>query len=56
MEEQAIIKAYWFHFVYSQYKMLYEIIPISEYVDLTQPKPGPHVDGVIGSVENSKTS
>ena len=55
-EEEAILRAYQLDLIYSQYGILYEIIPEAPRPthDVEKPKPGHHADGVVGSV-NSPT-
>ena len=55
-EEEAIIRAQQLNLIYSQSRILYEIIPEAPRPahDVEKPKPGPHADGVVGSV-NSPT-
>ena len=55
-EEDAILRAQQLDLIYSQYRILYEIIPEAPRPshDAKKPKPGPHADGVVGSV-NSPT-
>ena len=55
-EEEAILKAQQLELIYSQYGILYEIIPEASRPshEAEKPKPGPHADGVVGSV-NSPT-
>jgi hypothetical protein len=50
-EEQVIFRAQQLELIYSQSGMLYEIIPDAprSTLDLTKPKSGPHVDGIVGS-------
>ena len=55
-EEEAILRAQQLDLIYSQSRILYEIIPEASRPthDAENPKPRPHVDGVVGSV-NSPT-
>ena len=55
-EEEAILRAQQMDLIYSQSRILYEIIPEAPRPthDTEKPKPGPHVDGVVGSI-NSPT-
>ena len=55
-EEEAILRAPQLDLVYSQSRILYEIIPeeLRPTHDAKKPKPGPHANGVVGSV-NSPT-
>ena len=55
-EEESILRAQQLELIYSQSGILYEIIPEAPRPtnDAEKPKPGPHVDGVVGSV-NSPT-
>ena len=55
-EEEAILRAQQLDLIYSQSGILYEIIPEAPRPthDANKPKPRPHVDGVVGSV-NSPT-
>ena len=55
-EEEAILKAQQLDLIYSQSGILYEIISEAPRPthDVEKPKPSPHVDGVVGSV-NSPT-
>ena len=51
-EEEAILRAQQLDLVYSQYRVLYDILPNAPRAetDPTRPKPGVHADGVIGSM------
>ena len=51
-EEEAILRAQQLDFIYSQSGILCEIIPEapSPTHDAEKPKPGPHADGVVGSI------
>ena len=55
-EEEAILKAQQLDLIYSQSRILYEIIPEAPRPthDGEKPKPGPYADGVVGSI-NSPT-
>ena len=55
-EEEAILRAQQLDLIYSQSRILYEIIPQASRPthDTEKPNPGPHADGVVGSV-NSPT-
>ena len=55
-EEEAILRAQQLDLIYSQSGILYEIIPEAQRPshEAEKPKPGPHADGVVGSV-NSPT-
>ena len=55
-EEESILRAQQLDLIYSQSGILYEIIPEASRPthDAEEPNPGPHVDGVVGSV-NSPT-
>ena len=55
-EEEAIFKFQQLDLIYAQSGMLYEIIPNTPWLncDLRQ-KPGPHVDGIIGSANAKST-
>ena len=55
-EEEAILRAQQLDLIYSQSGILYEIIAEAPRPthDVEKPNPGPHVDGVVGSV-NSPT-
>ena len=55
-EEEAILRAQQLDLIYSQSGILYEIIPEAPRPthDAEKPKPRPHADGVVGSV-NSPT-
>ena len=52
-EEEAILRAQQMDLIYSQPRILYEIIPEAPRSshDAENPKPGPHADGVVGSVK-----
>ena len=52
-EEEAILRAQHLDLIYSQSRILYEIIPNAPRPthNVEKPKPGPHVDGVVGSVK-----
>ena len=54
MEEEAILRAQQLDLIYAQSGILYEIIPEATRAtnDQEKPKPGPHADGVVGSVSN----
>ena len=51
-EEEAILRAQQLDLIYSQSGILYEIIPEAPRPShkAEKPKPGPHADGVVGSV------
>src|SRR5713226_4290285 len=51
-EEEAILRAQQLDLIYSQSGILYEIIPEAPRPshEAGKPKPGPHADGVVGSV------
>ena len=53
-EEEAILRAQQLDLIYSQSGILYEIIPKAPRPthDAEKPKPGPHVDGVVGFVNS----
>jgi len=53
-EEKVIMRAQHLDLIYSQSWVLYEIFPNEprSNTDPTKLSPGPHADGVIGSVEN----
>ena len=53
-EEEAILKAQQLDLIYSQSRILYEIIPeaLRPTHDAEKPKPGPHADGVFGSINS----
>ena len=55
-EEEAILRAQQLDLIYSQFGILYEIIPkaLRPTHNAEKPKPGPHVDAVVGSI-NSPT-
>ena len=55
-EEEAILRAQQLDLIYSQYRILYEIIheALRPMHDAEKPKPGSHADGVVGFV-NSPT-
>jgi hypothetical protein len=57
-EEQAIIRAQYLDFVYSQSDTLYDMIPNSPQSsnDQTKPTPGPHADGMIGPISIDTTN
>ena len=54
-EEEAIIRAQQLDLVYSQSRVLYNILPNAPMTEtnLTKFVPGPHADGVVGSVQNT---
>jgi hypothetical protein len=56
-EEQAIFRAQQLELIYSQSRMLYEIMPNAprSTLDLEKPKSGPHVDGIVGSSQRKST-
>ena len=53
-EEEAILRAQQLDLIYSQFGILYEIIPEAQRPshEAEKPKPVPHVDGVVGSVKS----
>ena len=53
-EEEAILRAQHLDLIYSQSGILYEIIPdaLRPTHSVKKPKPGPHADGVVGSVKS----
>lgn len=53
-KEEAIFKAQQLDLIYSQSRILYEIIPHAPWsiTDPSKPKFGPHVDGIVGSVQS----
>ena len=53
-EEEAILKAQQLDLIYSQFGILYEIIPDAPWPthSVEKPKPGPHDDGMVGSVKS----
>ena len=53
-EEEAILRAQKLDLIYSQSRILYEIIPDAPRPmhNVEKPKPGPHADGVVGSVKS----
>ena len=55
-EEESILRAQHLDLIYSQSGILYEIVPEEPRPshEAEKPKPGPHTDGVVGSV-NSPT-
>ena len=55
-EEEAILRAQQLDLIYSQSRILYEIIPKASrpIQNVEKPNPRPHADGVVGSV-NSPT-
>jgi hypothetical protein len=55
IEEDVIRRAQHLDLIYSQYGTLYDIIPQASFPsnDKSQPAPGPHANGVIGSVSSS---
>jgi hypothetical protein len=57
-EEEAIARAQYLDFVYSDSSTLYELIPNSTRAtnDPSKPSSTSHVDGVISSVKNQSTS
>ena len=52
-EEEAILRAQQLDLIYSQSNILYEILPDAPRPthSVEKPKPGPHADGVVGSVK-----
>ena len=54
-EEEAILRAQQLDLIYSQSGILYEIIPEAPRPahDAEKPKPRPHADGVVGSINSS---
>jgi hypothetical protein len=57
-EEQAIMHAQHLDLIYSQLGTLYDIIPHAprSSTDPKKPNPGPHVDGVVGSVSHASVN
>ena len=53
-EEEAILRAQQLDLIYSQFGILYEIIPDAPRPmhNVEKPKPRPHADGVVGSVKS----
>ena len=53
-EEEAILRAQQLDLIYSQFGILYEIIPDAPRPrhNVEKPNPGPHADGVVGSVKS----
>jgi hypothetical protein len=54
-EEKSILHSQHLDLIYSQYRTLYDIIlhaPRSS-IDPHRPNPGPHVDGVVGSISSA---
>ena len=53
-EEEAILRAQQLDLIYSQSRILYEIIPDAPRPthSVEKPKPRPHADGVVGSVKS----
>ena len=52
IKEQVILKAQQLGLVYSQSQILYQIIPNALRSDIYKSMPGPHADGVTGSIGN----
>lgn len=54
-KEEAIIRAQQLDLVYSQSRVLYDILPnaLREETDPTKFTPGPHADGIVGSIQNT---
>ena len=54
-EEQAIFRAQQLELIYSQSGILQKYLPDApgSKVDLAKPKPGPHADGIVGSVDST---
>ena len=52
-EEEAILRAQQLDLIYSQSRILYEIIPEAPRPthNVEKPKHGPHTDGVVGSMK-----
>ena len=57
-EEEAISRAQYFYFVYSQSATLYKLIPNSTRTPTNPSKPSSttHVDGVISTIKNQYSS
>ena len=53
-EEQVILRAQHLDLVYSQSGVLYDILPNAprSWQELPRSSPGPHADGIVGSVAN----
>ena len=53
-EEEAILRAQQLDLIYSQSRILYEIIPDAPRPthNVEKPKPGPHANGVVGFVNS----
>ena len=54
-EEQVLLRAQHLDLVYSQSGILYDIFPNApqSWQELPRPSPGPHAEGIVGSVVNS---
>ena len=54
-EEEAIIRAQQLDLVYSQSRVLYDILPNAPRTETDPTKfvPGPHTDGVVCSIQNT---
>jgi hypothetical protein len=52
-EEEAIMRAQQFELIYSQYGLLYQILPDASrsILDKTRQRAGPHADGIVGSAQ-----
>jgi hypothetical protein len=54
-EEEAIMRAQQLETIYSQSSLVYEVLPDAPrlILDNTRQRPGPHVDGIVGSVQTN---
>jgi hypothetical protein len=52
-EEDAIMRAQQLELIYSQFGLLYEILPNvpQSILDITRQRAGPHADGIVGSAQ-----
>jgi hypothetical protein len=56
-EEEAIMRAQQLELIYSQYNLLYEVLPDAPWsiLDKAGHKYGPHADGIVGSAQANPT-
>jgi hypothetical protein len=56
-EEDAIMRAQQFELIYSQFNLLYNILPDvpRSILDKTRQRVGPHADGIVGSAKTKPT-
>jgi hypothetical protein len=57
-EEEAIMRAQQLELIYSQSGLLYKVFPDAprSITDKTRQRSGPHVDGIVGSMQKNPTN